>query len=468
MSGTNESIPINSLHLHLKNPRCLFSDNENDALYELIADQGGDRSSNKLLALAEDISLNGLNAADLITVQPAKNGFVVREGNRRVAAIKCSLYPEIIPEDFKSLRKKFSDLSQKMPNEIMCYITNDEQEINHLINLKHNGQNGGRGTIPWNAEQRARFDEFFSGKPDKIISLIDYLVNYYGINSDEAKWLSKCKKTNLERMFSTPYIRKKLGFGLIGSSYKYIHHNDQLLSLFLERLSKINVGDIYYAKQRKQFMDRVLLEANIDTSNFNSQSSFYDNNDESQYRQPDDDKPHNAKDKENASSDSRHERADSRPKGYPENRKTVAPQSGSPLHTEGKAHLNQLHRELKHLIVKETPMACGLVFRTLIDEIVIYYLENQPASLSIPNSYSGRVQTACNILVADKNSGISNNDVDYFRKFAQNKDDIPVSLSSLHSIAHGEAGYPDPESLILLWDKIYLPLRAMLDFNRNN
>lgn len=473
MIDKTQAIPIDKLHLHLSNPRCLFTLSEDDALYELFVDQGGNQRSNKLLALARNIAENGLNPTDLVMVKPAENGFTVREGNRRVAAIKCSLNPNIIPEEFGSLRKSFSILSGSMPDTITCHVTEDENEINHLINLKHNGQGGGIGTIPWNSEQRSRFNQALSGKPDKIVGLIDFLAQHFGMESDEARYINACKKTNLERMFSTHYVRKMLGFDLTNSSYVYVKKNDPLLSLFLKRLSEAKVGEIYYATDRKKFIDHIIAELEGGDSIKEPEQQPLSNTESGSAKNKGDGVAETEQAEANIPADGvrknegrKSESSIPLPKGHQRRRKTVAPQSGSPLHTEGKPHLDQLHRELKTLNVEATPMACGLVFRALIELVIDWYLIATKTRESYGSKYSGKIQAACNELVRDKASGIENNDVDYLRKFAQNKDDMPVSLSSLSSIAHGSAGYPDPESLIALWDKIYLPLRAMLDYGR--
>lgn len=473
MSEVMQEIPIEKLHLHLKNPRCLFALTEDEALYELIKNQGGDGRTNKLFILAKDIAKNGLSPTDLIMAAPAENGFTVREGNRRIAAIKCSLDPEIIPAEFTALKKAFCDLSGQMPETVTCHISDDENEINRLIGLKHNGQGGGLGVIPWNSEQRARFDEIISGKSDKTVLLIDYLLNYFGSDSKEKVYIARCRKTNLERMFGTPYVREKLGFDQIDSTYVYTRKNDALLSHFLERLSESNVGDIYYSRQRITFIDRLVDELTEEGLLFPRQPSLpefgFDSSPNAPGQKPGYAIFGNSKDEGAPSEDTTGpENVNPRPKGHPGNRRTVIPHSGCPLHTEGKPHLEQLRNELKTLIAEETPMACGLVLRTLIEEIVDCYISSRNLDSSCTQKYGGRIQIACNELISDKQSAIKNNDVDYLRKFAQNNDDIPVSLSSLHSIAHGSAGYPDGSSLVMLWDKIYLPLRAMLDHGRRN
>lgn len=429
-------------------------------------DQGGDTPSNKLLALAKDIGKNGLHPSELlIAKQSGTDGFVVMEGNRRIAAIKCALDPSILPIGFDCLSKRFSCIEGEMPKEIKCYVSDDDEEIARLIESRHNGQSKGIGTIPWNSEQRARFMEGRTGKTDKIVRLIDFLFDHFGKNSAETVWLSKCKKTNLERLFSSPYVREKLGFELVNSEYFYSRPNDALLSRFLEKLAETSVGDIYFAARRREFVDDLIKEFNVDDIH-STQESPADN-------LPFDTAETNVRCKSSTVDSEPAPTKDNtypRPKAHQLERRTVAPRAGSPLQTEGRPKIAQVHRELKALDASESPIACGLLMRTLIELVTDFFLSaklDPQEYAAIGRGYSGRIQKACNELVNDASSDIQNNDVDYMRKFSQNKDVIPITMSSLNSIAHSEAGFPDAQSLIQLWDKTYIVIRAMLNYGRS-
>lgn len=102
------TINIEDLVVDEGNPRFEAVSTEDDALYSILADQKLG-SGNKILNLARDIALHGLNASELLVVSPidGTKTYRVREGNRRVTAIKLSLNSERIPKDFRELASQF-------------------------------------------------------------------------------------------------------------------------------------------------------------------------------------------------------------------------------------------------------------------------------------------------------------------------------------------------------------------------
>lgn len=471
--GNEQKISINKLHLHLNNPRCLFVETEEDALYELLIDQGGNKRTNKIIPLAKSIAKNGWSPTEILIVTPndTDGEYTVMEGNRRLAALRCLDSPNLLPDSFAIVRAEFEKLSPPLISFVRCYVTDDQDEINELIERRHNGQNGGAGIIPWNTEQRARFIERSSGKKDKIVRLIEYLHSIFSKGSQEEVWLSEINKTSLARLFSTPYVRERLGFELVNSIYVASSPDLKVLSRFLKRLSKTSVGDIYTAQDRRVFIDAIMKEFEDNSLEKAPQIDFGGRNAEA----------HGSEHKNELSNSTgpypssagvEHEAGDNvpRPKGYPFNRRTVAPREGSPLPTQGEANLAQIHYELKTLDANEAPIACSLLLRSLITLSTDAYLR---AKLKITEyeqlkpGYSSRIQRACKELVNDSMSGLENNDVDYMRKFAQNKDDLPVTLSSLHSSAHGSNGWPSGKALIALWDKTYKVIREMLSYTQS-
>lgn len=473
--GYEKDIPIKNLHLYLQNPRCLFVETEEDALCELLLDQGGDKSTNKIVSLAKSIITKGWIPTELLIVRPSKtdkDSFVVMEGNRRLTALKSLDNPGYLPDSFPTVRAAFEKMSLPDIPTVKCYVTDDQAEINRLIELRHNGQNQGAGIIPWDSVQRTRFMERTTGKKDKIIQLIEYLHSYFDAGSNEELWLSKCNKTNLERLFSTPYVREKLGFSLANSTYVAVNPDPIILSRFIQRVSEANVGRIYYARDRKLFIDEILEEFEVDTSDGTQEIDFGDETTENPGKGSG-----SANSGDSASDDRQSDSGNDnggegpRSKGHDRNRHTVAPRTGAPLATQGEANLAQIHYELKSVNVYEAPIACALLLRALITVSTDLYLAKkleQDEYKELNPKVATRIERACKELVHDETCSLGNNDVDYMRKFIQNNDKLPVTLSSLHSPAHGSNGWPDGEALKSLWDKTYKVIREMLSYTQNH
>ena len=153
-------IDVDDLVVDEENPRFEAVSTEDDALFSILKDQSL-ASGNKILNLARDIVEHGLNASELLVVTPidGTKTFLVREGNRRVTAIKLSLHTDRIPSGFNDLAPLFAELSDAMQSHrsVGCYVCDDEEEIRRLLVLRHGGENGGIGTVKWNAAQTARF-----------------------------------------------------------------------------------------------------------------------------------------------------------------------------------------------------------------------------------------------------------------------------------------------------------------------
>ena len=88
-----QPISVGNLLLDTSNYRIVKQDSQKAARDAIIAEQG-----RKLVTLAEDVLLNGLNPSDLPIVVDALDGnqnFIVIEGNRRLTAINLLLKPEL-------------------------------------------------------------------------------------------------------------------------------------------------------------------------------------------------------------------------------------------------------------------------------------------------------------------------------------------------------------------------------------
>lgn len=129
-----KNINITNLLLYLNNPRFNPVEHQTEAVDAMIRDQ-----PDKLTALERHIALYGLNPSDIVLVKPYKNQWVVREGNRRIAALKLINEPDLIPSNFSKLKKEFRLISlsfdKNLLKNIQCVVLDDEDEINEWVRL---------------------------------------------------------------------------------------------------------------------------------------------------------------------------------------------------------------------------------------------------------------------------------------------------------------------------------------------
>ena len=151
------NIKLSNLYLDLHNPRYEEQRSQNEALNTIAGEQ-----NDKLLVLLRDIIAHGLNPSDIPIVMPDKervNGYIVLEGNRRIAALKLFKKPAILTT--ASLRQKYSKLNEKnkegIVKSIECLVVDSRDEANLWIERKHEGEMNGAGTVRWDNVQKSRF-----------------------------------------------------------------------------------------------------------------------------------------------------------------------------------------------------------------------------------------------------------------------------------------------------------------------
>ncbi len=135
----NVELNIDELSLDLKNPRFDGLGNQREALEKIVISQGS-----KLVNLAEDIVVNGISPAHRMLVVKAKGrnaeGYVVVDGNRRLAAIRILANPsaldgmsgvgDVTIDKLRNLAKGF-DLDKIQPLDV--FICGSEAQARHWI-----------------------------------------------------------------------------------------------------------------------------------------------------------------------------------------------------------------------------------------------------------------------------------------------------------------------------------------------
>ncbi len=253
-------IDIEHLITDEENPRFEAVSTEEDAFFSILKDQTT-KSGNKVLNLARDIAANGLNASELLIVSPIEgtDDYRVREGNRRVTAIKLSLDSNKVPAEFNKLVAQFEKLADAMQvhRVIRCYVCDDEDEIHRLLELRHGGEQDGVGTVKWNSTQTARFSHEGNSQSARSLALIQHLQEDYGQNE---LWASAAgvSITNLGRLISTKEIRQTLGIKASGNDARYCGGHDDLLLDVLTTVKQRGVGPIYSKQDRIHLVEEAV------------------------------------------------------------------------------------------------------------------------------------------------------------------------------------------------------------------
>jgi hypothetical protein len=211
-----KSLKIDSLDLDLENPRITLATDQRDAMQKIISEQKG-----KLINLAESIAVRGFSPMDrcLVLRSPLRTThFIVLEGNRRILAAKLLKNPSLVidlelPEAHrKRLQKAAHGFDIKKIEPVDCYEVADRAEGVEWIRQRHSGEDEGRGIVGWSAMALSRF----RGR-DAALQALDFVLSHGDLTDEQKEAITgKFPLTTLDRLLSTPDVRRAIGFELGG------------------------------------------------------------------------------------------------------------------------------------------------------------------------------------------------------------------------------------------------------------
>lgn len=254
-------VNIDDLIVNESNPRILPVDTELDAIFSILNDQG-----KKIISLAEDIVLQGLSPLELIGAVESKNGkFKVKEGNRRITAIKLLKDPYLIEKQYPKLFDEFSKLSTKIHEQelknINCIVAKNDEDLDHWMEIKHLGLQGGKGLDKWNAIQTDRHKARKNDSSPEY-KFLDYIVMENFISFEDA--FVKINLTNWKRVFGS-IGREYMGLAKENNTIYIIDENlfKQIIPIVVNKLEKATVKIVYDGEAIEEFFINIYTEFNI-------------------------------------------------------------------------------------------------------------------------------------------------------------------------------------------------------------
>lgn len=148
-------VSFSKLHFDPVNPRGEPEPDE-EKIRELFGSQ------DETLILATHLAEHGQNPLDRLGIieHPKLPGhFVIREGNRRLCAMQLLRDPERAPAG--AARKAFQKLAstgRPVPDEVQAVLFHEKPKARVWMSVKHEGPQGGLGTLTWGPTQKARFN----------------------------------------------------------------------------------------------------------------------------------------------------------------------------------------------------------------------------------------------------------------------------------------------------------------------
>lgn len=442
-----KNIKLTSLLVNTENYRFEPQSSQKDAIDKMVEDQ-----NEKLYALATDILKNGLSPVDIIMVSPdsGTNRYVVLEGNRRITTLKLLSNPSLIADEFDNLRRKFQKLMKgndiSSLKSITCAVFDTPEEADIWIKRKHAGEQGGIGTVTWNAQQKDRFEERVGGKTSTSLQIIALLEQSDIVPVEIKNQLPSLNTTNLQRLISDKRIRTKLGLelnnGVLVSKTDPREIVKGLLTIVSDILSpNFKVADIYNADRRREYIETKSQDKLPDLSREVDEPWHLAT--QSVGTEPKQ-KTHTPKGSKSAAPGKIM-------------RRSLIPSTFNIEISEEDAKTKKIFEELKSIPINTNPNAASVLFRVFLELSVDRFLEcydlvkgNALSACSSGESLNGKTQKVLNYMY-NTLKVIDNTLSKGIRAELSDPNSI-LSIESLNAYVHNPFFYPKADNLIIGWD----------------
>lgn len=440
------------LMLSCDNPRLDPTLSEDESISNMVKDQ-----NEKLFELASDIVIHGLNPLDMIGVYPSEvfPGFYeVGEGNRRLCALKLLQNSTRISHISTALSSKFETLSKEfsVPESIDVVVFDNEKAMRHWMEIRHMGEQNGKGLSKWNSVQKARFNRMQTGS-DSLLDFWDWMIANQILSENE---ISSITKTNWQRILREKY------FPFLKIQYNGNYSvSPKDIDVFTERIKEVQkkldgqtvaivydqirieeffntISNALYGKPYQEVVDEESEQISILTSaqetSINEQIGRV--GDIPAY-QRDSINDSNISENDNCNNTQSVSTVQTIGRDVFNGCGTIIPY-GYPIRTDN-MRLNKIINELKRINADDYPNACGTLLRTLFELSAKVYLEKQDGNDHTETEFSPAIKQAANQL--RQKGGIDNSqhsaihsDIDNLRKI-------------FNGYMHNTESYPSSETL---------------------
>ncbi|ABM28499.1 ParB/Srx family N-terminal domain-containing protein [Nitratidesulfovibrio vulgaris] len=254
---TTDFIPVTELLLDQNNYRLGPLENQADCIEMMLA-----MYPTQMENIARDIASRGLSPKPIIVLKSEDDRWIVKDGNRRVTALKLLNNPSEAPENKRAVFRKIRDNAQdkKIPDAIQCLCA-DEKTIRDYMALDHGGLQDGVGQMDWGSREKDNMRIDTGGKIQSPFAMA--VCNY--MSKKGVKEANRVPITNIQRLLQDKYVQDKLKLGWDGEKLVF-HGNEaevrdllkEIVLDFTER--KKTVRDIFYKADRKRYVDKFFSE----------------------------------------------------------------------------------------------------------------------------------------------------------------------------------------------------------------
>lgn len=240
-------VSISSMLLDIGNPRF-------DPVYDQASAVEGLLSicGDKIVKLATDIIKYGVNPTDVLIcteekIESGKTVYIVKEGNRRLLAIKALRKPSIITNaKWKSKFARILHLYGGIENvpsrlDVRIFGADEIEQMNHWIAIKHDGENEGAGTVPWGPEEKSRFTG--NGRNNMAVRVKAWLRSLPAISDEDKAKIDIVPITTFDRILSPAQARVALGISFRDGQLRATREIKNVMANLIEVVRDLTTPD---------------------------------------------------------------------------------------------------------------------------------------------------------------------------------------------------------------------------------
>ncbi|MEG3753121.1 hypothetical protein [Psychromonas arctica] len=443
----NKQISISKIQLDILNPRHDASLDTQEKIIKHLIDKENIKN------LAKDIAVNGLSPIDTLAVIEDESNtgkYIVVEGNRRI----CALTLLNRPQKHKPTKDFFAKLQENgtlIPQKVRCTVFENREAADIWIERRHSGEQEGKGTTQWDAEQKSRFN-IRRGKADKNALATSLLV--YGQQQGYLpENLENKILTTVTRYVSNPYFRNTIGLRSKSSSPEIlidveVTEFDRVIKIFLQdALENQKVTSRHDVKKIGSYARSLIENEEAPKKRLKNAIALMEQATNDEMTQ-------------STSSSSKSQKPNRAPRdsAHPNKRTKLIPQSFTAQIPN--ATLRRAYGELKSISVDEQTLGSTLVFRVFLELLYErYHFKMQGNHTEMDtNRRIGKISAI--IEQDEKLTKLEKNALAALKRI-QSQGHL-LSPKTLGANAHG-GYYPTANDLKIEWDNIAEIIRYMLN-----
>lgn len=414
-------VKLNDLVVNPNNDRHGPKNNEQNAINWLFSEH-----RSKMLSLAKDIVEQGA-VYDPPLVKEMNGKFIVFDGNRRVTCLKalCSLcdVPAEVQSQFAKLREKF-DCSSKMT--LSCQIEDKQDTIDQIVSRRHNGTDGGRGQLSWDARAKQNHAKRIGAATQyPIAEAVEEFLQEHGYPH-----AGEIKRSTLFRLINAKRRQKQFGIELSDDgSLKLLRDANDVLAAFskvaddiLEK--KLTLTNVLNSEGVNAYMKDLEKSGLVEpTFSDGKATSVNDITDDNTKDQP--------------------------PRKKPERRCLIPAKTYDIDWPVGLNKVEKIWQELQFdLQFSRHGISIPILFRTLIELLTDHAVNKLELPKPRKDKLSSRVGAVAEAFA--KEGLIETREYEDLKRLLGSSSS-PRELEALHRCVHGRTAMPAKEDLVALW-----------------